>query len=222
MPVGRAKARVWSKQRSAVQLRAAASVLPTQWERARAGSPAMAPGAASPAGIAASTLASPNLISRGLALWDSGGGLVAMFLLALLVGVLAGLGVQHLARLPGRPMSLYHGTVTQKQAVEEGYEQDADYLADRARERAVITRLLAASVGSQQLWENPETGNRGVIWVANETATADGSRCRELIRHTLINNAFRDTETTACSAGPRGTISPDVTWRPEGTPPPRH
>ncbi len=161
--------------------------------------------------------------ARLLSGWDSGFGVVAMFGLAVLVGLVAGLGAQRWAGLDRRPLALRQGPVaqkpvTQKEAVAEGYQTDADYLADHARERVVITRLLAAPVGSQQIWENPETGNRGVIWVARETVRADGGHCRGLVRHTLINNAFHDTEAVTCRAN-AGDFPSDVTWRPEGSGP---
>ena len=95
-----------------------------------------------------------------------------------------------------------------------GYHSENDFNADHAREQTVIQKLLAAPVGSQMLWENPETGNRGVIWVAGQHAGTDGGMCRDLVRHTLVNNSYRNTAGTTCRGGNSG--YPDqIAWRAE-------
>ena len=143
---------------------------------------------------------------------DGAGIILLLFALAMLIGLAVGFGVVRYNAELGRPMALYHGSSAPKEVIDQGYHNEADYNADRAREQAVLTHLLAAPVGSQALWENPETGNRGVIWVAREQKGAEV--CRDLVRHTLLNNAYRNTAATVCR-DPSGAFPERVAWHQE-------
>ena len=97
-----------------------------------------------------------------------------------------------------------------------GYHEERHYLADREQEHVTVERLLTLPVGAQALWENAETGNRGVIWVAGEregiAPGEAGKLCRDLVRHTLLNNAYHNSLGTICH--PPGKEYPgEVAWR---------
>ena len=143
---------------------------------------------------------------------DGAGAIVLLFALAVLVGLGVGFGALRYAADPGRPLALHHSNSPPKQVIEAGYHNEADFNADRARERAVLTKLLAGPVGAQALWENPETGNRGVIWVASEQKGAE--ICRNLVRHTLLNNTYRNSAATICHA-PGQDFPADIPWHVE-------
>ncbi len=143
---------------------------------------------------------------------DSAGLILLLFALAMLIGLVVGVGAVRYNAEFGRPMALYRGSSAPKEVIDQGYHNESDYNADRLREQAVLTRLLASPVGSQALWENPETGNRGVIWVASEHRGAE--ICRDLVRHTLLNNAYRNTAATVCRE-PRGAFPERVAWHQE-------
>jgi hypothetical protein len=144
---------------------------------------------------------------------DGSGGIFLLFAMALVVGLLAGLGAQRIVQNYGRPAALRSGA-TPKEIVDLGYNSETDFKADHAREQAVITKLLVSPVGSQMLWENAETGNRGVIWVASQHTTPDGGVCRDLVRHTLLNNAYRNTAATTCH-GVNAGYPDQIAWRAE-------
>jgi surface antigen len=149
--------------------------------------------------------------------WEGAGTIVALVGLAVLIGLAVGFAAQRWAADPA--FVVWHGGPTgavSKAASDLGYKVERDYLADRAREQATVERLLTLPVGSQILWENPETGNRGVVWVAGDhaadAAEPAGTFCRDLVRHTLLNNAYRNSLGTTCHA-PGQPYSPDVAWR---------
>ncbi len=144
---------------------------------------------------------------------ESGSLIAVLFGMALVVGLLAGLGAQRYMRDFGHPVAIYQGSAP-KEIVKLGYTDVAAYNIDHAREHAVIDKLLAAPVGSQMLWENPETGNRGVIWVARQAMLPNGAVCRDLVRHTLLNNTYRNTAGTTCRPA-NGSYPPEIPWHAE-------
>jgi hypothetical protein len=147
--------------------------------------------------------------------WSESGGAILLLLgLALLVGLVAGLGAQRYTQHLERPVVLYQHQGPSKTAAALGYDSDEDYIADRTRERAVIEKLLAAPVGTQLLWENPKLGNRAVILVTRDGARPDGAQCRELMRHSLVNEHFHATVATVCRAAD-GKAEEEILWRAE-------
>jgi surface antigen len=157
-----------------------------------------------------------NRWSRWEEAWDGAGALVALLGFAVLVGLGVGYSAQRWANDPGRLPGRFERHSVSKSAGALGYQTDEAFEADRKRETETVTRLLGMPVGSQLLWENPETGNRGVIWVAGEHAGGSGTEanaiCRDLVRHTLLNNSFRNTLGTTCRK-PNQAFSADVTWQ---------
>ena len=150
--------------------------------------------------------------------WDGAGAIVALFFFALLIGLLVGFTAQRWATSPEVAASRYSASAVSKAASELGYHEERAYQADRQHEQVTVERLLNLPVGTQQLWENPETGNRGVILVSGERAGAAsgeaGKTCRDLVRHTLLNNAFHNSLGTICRAPGEG-FPGDVAWRVE-------
>jgi hypothetical protein len=138
-----------------------------------------------------------------------------LFLMALVVGVLIGLGARRLARLDLERANIRHSQQPlSSEATDLGYKVERDYRIDGERAAAALGDVLGDTGGSQRLWENPETGNRGVIWGSGETRRPDGSICRTLARRTLINGAFRNGGSEAChSAG--GPWNTSVGWHAE-------
>ena len=148
--------------------------------------------------------------------WEGAGAIVLLFGLAVLIGLLVGFTAQRWATDPDFVAWRFRSGTVSKAASDLGYKAEGDYQADRQRERATIDRLLTMPVGSQALWENPETGNRGVIWVGGQHEGAasgqPGKFCRDLVRHTLLNNAYRNSLGTTCQA-PGERFPPDIAWR---------
>lgn len=128
--------------------------------------------------------------------------IVLLFAMALVVGLLVGLGARQLT----------HRYSTNRQttgelpaaAVDLGYREARDYRIDTERASLALSDVLAAEAGSQRLWENAETGNRGIVWASEETRRTDGASCRALARRTLINGAFRHGAGVACRTASGG------------------
>jgi surface antigen len=118
-----------------------------------------------------------------------------LFALALVVGVLVGLGAHQLSR--PRDGRLSPGALSAS-AIDLGYKTERDFRMDSQRAETALAHVLAAGPGAQELWDNAETGNRGLIWASEENRRGDGTLCRNLARRTLINGAFRNAAGTAC------------------------
>lgn len=144
--------------------------------------------------------------------------ILLLFVVALVIGVLVGLGARSLTRYDGEPSVAREGQADRQPAAVSaeasalGYRSDRDYSSDRQRASFALGRVMAGVAGEQRLWENPETGNRGVIWNAAEHAGERGRLCRDLIRRTLINNAFRSAEATVCR-DPDQAWPTEIAWR---------
>jgi len=149
---------------------------------------------------------------------EGAGMILLLFGFAVLIGLAVGFTAQRWATDPGRPISLYRSSGAPKEVVDQGYKSESDFNADHAREQETISRLLVAPVGTQVLWENPETGNRGVIWVASEhvgnQGAQNGQTCRDLVRHTLLNNTYRNTVGTTCHTAGKA-FAADIAWQVE-------
>lgn len=91
------------------------------------------------------------------------------------------------------------------------YVSQEAFRNDQSRAAAALGSVLARGPGAQEIWENHETGNRGLIWNTNETIRPDGAVCRHAERRTLINHVFHDGIAEVCRpAG--GQWDADVTW----------
>ncbi len=131
--------------------------------------------------------------------------IIPLFLFALVIGVIVGLGANHLSQTR---LSHQSGHAASRQdanvpaaAERLGYRNGPDFWNDEARAASALQEVLAAEAGAQRLWQNPETGNRGNIWASAETTRPGGESCRNLERRTLINGAFRNAQATACRRG---------------------
>jgi hypothetical protein len=128
---------------------------------------------------------------------------VLLIALALVMGLLVGLGARELARhhdtlrRPGRG-ELSAG------ASELGYKTERDFRIDSERADLALIDVLAGQPGSQRLWENAETGNRGIVWASEELPTNGGASCRSLARRTMINGVFRNGAGVACRTSSGG------------------
>ena len=151
-------------------------------------------------------------------LTDGLGAVLMLFGAALTIGLLVGITAQHRATDPGNAAFLKSGRTVPRDVAAYGYTSMNDFNSDHLREQATITQLLQAPVGSQSLWENPETGNRGVIWVMKERQVERGAQpgqtCRDLMRHTLLNNAYRNTVGSTCRDKGQA-YSAEIAWTPE-------
>lgn len=136
-----------------------------------------------------------------------------MFGLAILVGVLVGLGARTWTRqYAERPILRdEERPPLPSVAVDLGYKREEDYQSDRLRAVQATLEVLQGPPGGQRLWENAETGNRGVIWGAEEKRASNGALCRDLERRTLINSAFRNASAVACRDA-QGRWSGEVAW----------
>jgi hypothetical protein len=74
------------------------------------------------------------------------------------------------------------------------YSQEEMYRKDLAMENDALTRLLGSAGGSQLLWQNAESGNRGITWNSFENERG----CREIERRTMINDIFHEESATVC------------------------
>lgn len=74
------------------------------------------------------------------------------------------------------------------------YSREELYRSDLSMAEDALTRLLRGVGGSQLLWENAESGNRGITWNSFENRRG----CRDIERRTIINGAFHEETSTAC------------------------
>ena len=132
------------------------------------------------------------------AAWEGPNMVIVLFVLSLGIGVLVGLGASNLASPPSGHSSAGSAAPVTRAAAQLGYTSERAFQADNERASDALLQVLQAPAGTQRLWENAETGNRGVIWSGAETRSAGGTICRELERRTLINNAYRNANATAC------------------------
>ena len=125
---------------------------------------------------------------------------VLLFILSLAIGVLVGIGASSFSRYDSASTNQgqHHAPPLSRIAAELGYAAERDFENDNVRANNATVQVLLAAPGTQRLWENAETGNRGVIWSGGESQGPDGSICRDLVRRTLINNAYRNASATAC------------------------
>jgi len=143
---------------------------------------------------------------------DGASMILLLFAAALVVGVLAGLGVRSLQRSAAVRSAMEHaGTPLPAEAAGLGYRTEQAFAADRDMAAEALEAVLNDGPGAQRLWENAETGNRGVIWAAAATMQPNGVVCRSLARRTLINNAYRNAEAQACR-NPTGQWEGGITW----------
>ncbi len=74
------------------------------------------------------------------------------------------------------------------------YTREELYRADISMADDALLRVLRGVGGSQLLWENAESGNRGITWNSFENRRG----CRDIERRTMINGMFREEIATAC------------------------
>lgn len=103
------------------------------------------------------------------------------------------------------------GEALSAQAAGLSYLSQEAFRNDQSRAAAALSSVLARGPGAQEVWENHETSNRGLVWNSSETTRPDGSVCRKAERRTLINHAFRDGYAIVCRL-PGGQWDADVTW----------
>lgn len=140
--------------------------------------------------------------------------IVTLFAVALAVGLLVGLGAHQISRhWQERPAQPQIGEPLSTAAASLGYKTEYDYRTDTERSALATHDVLLARAGAQRLWENAESGNRGVVWASSETQQQDGRTCRDVERRTVINNVYASAIATICKR-PRGAWEDAVTWRP--------
>jgi surface antigen len=141
---------------------------------------------------------------------------IILFVSSLVIGVLVGVGASSFGHhdAGGTVQRTHHAQAVSRAAAELGYTTERDFEADNARAESATLQVLQSPPGTQRLWENAESGNRGVVWSGDETASQNGSICRDLVRRTLINNAFRNASATACHQQGES-WSADADWRNE-------
>jgi len=166
----------------------------------RTAAPMRAPQPAQPNGLTESD--GPNLI-------------LLLFALAVAIGLLVGLGARSLTREYARhPQAPHGGHSLPAEAAELGYHSEQDFASDGKLAAVALAEVLDAAPGAQRLWENVETGNRGVVWASGASARASGALCRSLARRTLINNKFQNAEAETCRGG-SGHWDATVRWKNE-------
>ena len=74
------------------------------------------------------------------------------------------------------------------------YSREELYRADQSMAEEALSRLLGGVGGSQLLWENADSGNRGITWNSFENRRG----CRDIERRTIINGVFHEETSTAC------------------------
>jgi hypothetical protein len=141
--------------------------------------------------------------------------ILLLFGLALVIGLLVGLGARSLTREYARhPQAPHGGHSLPAEAAELGYHSEQDFASDGKLAALALAEVLDAGPGAQRLWENVETGNRGVIWASAASARANGAVCRSLARRTLINNKFQNAGAETCRAA-AGHWDTTVRWKNE-------
>ncbi len=125
--------------------------------------------------------------------------IVILLGVAVLVGLLVGLGAHQLTHQPtSRPATARLTAPPSSKAVDLGYKNERDFSVDTQRTAEALEDVLDANPGAQRLWENAESGNRGVFWVSAESPRADNRSCRDIERRAVINNAFSRAIGTVC------------------------
>jgi hypothetical protein len=127
--------------------------------------------------------------------------MMSLFVLAVVIGMLVALGARQWAHRLDRGLPQSRGSAISAEATNLGYRHERDFHVDQEQESRAQAQALAGEPGAQRLWENAETGNRGIVWAAPETLRTGGATCRTLARRTLINGAYRAAEGTACRKG---------------------
>jgi surface antigen len=77
---------------------------------------------------------------------------------------------------------------------------------DRAQYEAAQARAYGAPVGEQIAWNNPGSGNSGVIVPTREGRRPDGAYCREFQNTITVGGRREEAYGTACR-------QPDGSWR---------
>ena len=77
---------------------------------------------------------------------------------------------------------------------------------DRAQLQQAQYRAYSAPVGEQIAWNNPASGNSGVIIPTREGRRADGAYCREFQNNVMIGGKREEAYGTACR-------QPDGSWK---------
>ena len=119
-----------------------------------------------------------------------------MFALALVVGLLIGLSARRLTQQFSASRPSFEDLSAA--AVDLWDREARDHQIDTERAGLVISDFFVTEAESQRLWENSETGSRGIVRASEETRSSDGASCRSLARRTLINGAFRNGAGVAC------------------------
>lgn len=135
-----------------------------------------------------------------------------LVLLAILIGVLVALGARQWTHRLDRGQPRSGGSGISTEATNLGYHHERDFQVDQDHASQAQALALDGPPGAQRLWENAETGNRGMVWASPETIGTGKAACRTLARRTLINGAFRATEGLACRKGDGWDQQGD--WRP--------
>lgn len=138
--------------------------------------------------------------------------ILLLFLLAMLIGVLVALGTRQWTHRLDRGQPRFGGSDISAEATNLGYRHERDFLVDQDHASQAQALALDGPPGAQRLWDNAETGNRGMVWASPDTIHTGGATCRTLVRRTLINGARRATEGTACRNGDRW--DQQGPWRP--------
>jgi hypothetical protein len=108
-----------------------------------------------------------------------------------------------------RPSDAARRTPLSAEAEKLSYTAEEDFRSDQSMAAGTLRRVLDGAAGGQILWENPETGNRGLVWNGPENARG----CREVERRTVINHAFRDFGAMVCRDS-RGRWPSEIAWAP--------
>jgi surface antigen len=78
--------------------------------------------------------------------------------------------------------------------------------ADQVYAQRASHRAVAAPMGEQISWVNPDTGNRGTVMPVREGQSASGEYCREFQQTITVGGQTQQGYGTACRA-------PDGQWR---------
>lgn len=78
--------------------------------------------------------------------------------------------------------------------------------ADQMYANRASQRVVAAPMGEQITWVNPDTGNRGTVVATREGQSAAGEYCREFQQTMTVGGQTQQGYGTACR-------SPDGQWR---------
>lgn len=93
-----------------------------------------------------------------------------------------------------------------------GYSTAASYRADQSLASATLRSIMTSSAGTQQIWENRETGSRGLLQVEGSLLRGDGSDCRKFRQRLLLNGKLRENNVIACRTFDEREWSHDLAW----------